>query len=74
MKKSRFTDSQIAFILRLAGSAGADTTVILLFAVFQGACRENEWKDPQHEARGAALAAKLRGKESLFVQMLRWTC
>jgi uncharacterized protein len=48
--------------LRLAEHTGADTTVTILFSVFHDACRENEGKDPEHGARGAALAAKLRGK------------
>lgn len=48
--------------LSLAAHTGADTTVITLFAYFHDACRENEWKDPEHGLRGAALAQKLRGK------------
>lgn len=48
--------------LRLAEQTGADITVITLFAYFHDACRENEWKDPEHGVRGAALAQKLRGK------------
>lgn len=48
--------------LRLAEATGADTTVITLFALFHDACRISEFKDSEHGARGAALAAKLRGK------------
>lgn len=48
--------------LRLAEHTGADSTVITLFAYFHDACRGNEWKDPEHGVRGAALAQKLRGK------------
>lgn len=48
--------------LRLAEVTGADTAVTTLFSVFHDACREDEWKDKNHGARGAALAAMLRGK------------
>jgi len=42
----------------------ADPLVVLLFALFHDAGRQNEWGDPQHGARGAALARHLHG--SLF--------
>jgi uncharacterized protein len=38
---------------------GADAVVVLLFALFHDSQRENEYDDPEHGARGAALAAEL---------------
>ena len=48
--------------LLLATRTGADVTVVRLFAVFHDSRRKNETHDPQHGARGAALAQELRGK------------
>jgi uncharacterized protein len=39
-----------------------DQVVCDLFAVFHDACRINEYEDPGHGARGAALAQRFRGK------------
>lgn len=47
--------------LILAIDNGADTDVVRLFALFHDAQRVNEWEDPEHGARGAALAASFRG-------------
>jgi uncharacterized protein len=48
--------------LLLATRSGADLTVVRLFAVFHDSRRKNEFTDPQHGKRGAALATKLRGE------------
>lgn len=37
----------------------ADTLVVLLFGLFHDSQRESEYTDPDHGARGAALAAEL---------------
>lgn len=50
--------------LLLAAKTGADITVVRLFALFHDACRVNEFMEDGHGARGAELAASLRG--SLF--------
>lgn len=50
--------------LRLTAETGADAEVVELFAVFHDSRRVNEGHDPDHGARGADLARKLRG--SLF--------
>ena len=47
--------------LRLAAETDADPTVVRLFALFHDSRRLNEGTDPDHGARGAAWAAKLRG-------------
>ncbi len=47
---------------RLAGVTGADLDVVLLFALFHDARRENDGRDPGHGRRGAGLAARMRGK------------
>lgn len=46
---------------RLAEASGASVKVVELFAVFHDACRRNDWRDPEHGPRGAALARSLRG-------------
>ncbi|NNM00377.1 MAG: hypothetical protein HKO62_06475 [Gammaproteobacteria bacterium] len=48
--------------LRLARRTGADVAVVELFALFHDARRLNEYTDPEHGARGAALAASMRGR------------
>lgn len=48
---------------RLAKSTGANRDVVELFAVFHDACRESDGDDPDHGARGARLAERLRGSE-----------
>ena len=50
--------------LRLANVTGADVIVVRLFAVFHDAARQNEFEDPQHGQRAAALAEARHG--SLF--------
>jgi uncharacterized protein len=47
--------------LRLAQETGADPNIVTLFAAFHDARRLNDGYDPDHGARGAQLAAKLRG-------------
>lgn len=47
--------------LRLALITGAKPEIIELFAVLHDARRESEGIDPEHGARGAALAVALRG-------------
>lgn len=47
--------------LRLAAHTGGDPAVVELFAVLHDARRRNEGDDPGHGARGADLAATLRG-------------
>ncbi|MEM9825163.1 MAG: hypothetical protein AAF958_01175 [Planctomycetota bacterium] len=46
--------------IRLAEENGADLTVVSLFAVFHDSQRLSNYADPDHGARGAALATKLR--------------
>ncbi len=41
------------------GTAGADTEVVLLFALFHDAMRQNDGHDPEHGRRGSALARTL---------------
>ena len=47
---------------RLAGATGADPRVIECFAIFHDSCRQSDGGDRGHGARGAALAASLRGE------------
>jgi len=47
--------------LWLSAKTAADATVVRLFAVFHDSRRENDDCDPGHGARGAELAAELRG-------------
>ncbi len=47
--------------LRLADSTGARTDVVELFAILHDSQRQNEGFDTGHGARGALLAAHLRG-------------
>ncbi len=46
--------------LRLASVNGADERVVVLFALLHDARRENDDDDPEHGARGAALAREIR--------------
>ncbi len=46
----------------LAKHNAGNLVVVRLFAVFHDVCRENDGADPDHGARGAALAALLRGE------------
>lgn len=48
--------------LILSTESGADPDVVRLFALFHDARRINEWEDPEHGARGAALAKSYRGE------------
>lgn len=53
---------QVAFNgMLLARTTGADTAVVRLFALFHDARRFDEWEDPDHGPRGAALAREWRG-------------
>jgi len=47
--------------LRLAETTGARADVVELFSFLHDARRRNEYVDPGHGARGAALARALRG-------------
>jgi len=47
--------------LWLSEKTAADVTVVRLFAVFHDSRRQNDGCDPGHGARGAELAAELRG-------------
>jgi uncharacterized protein len=47
--------------LLIAGRAGADVTVVRLFALFHDSRRENDHRDDGHGTRGAMLARELRG-------------
>jgi uncharacterized protein len=44
---------------RLADSVGCPPLLVFLFALFHDCRRENEDRDPEHGARGAALAREL---------------
>ena len=62
----------------LAFDAGADVTVVRLFALFHDSRRENECRDPGHGERGARYAALLRGSaydlsDDLF-EKLQYAC
>src|SRR5438309_650351 len=50
------------FGVDLAREAGADLTVVRLFAVFHDSRRQNEFTDHEHGLRGAELAQLLRGQ------------
>lgn len=45
----------------LATHGGGDQTIVRLFALFHDVCRWSDGGDHEHGARGAALAAALRG-------------
>ena len=46
----------------LAEKTGANIRIVQLFALFHDSCRENDGRDPEHGARGAALAGKIHGR------------
>ena len=48
--------------LRLAESTGAKPEIVELFAFLHDSCRRNEWIDPDHGARSAEFAGKVRGR------------
>jgi uncharacterized protein len=48
--------------VQLATQHEGDVLVARLFAVFHDACRRSDHRDDDHGARGAALAARLRGE------------
>ncbi len=58
--------------------SGADVEIVRLFSLFHDSRRINECEDPEHGARGAALAALFRGE--LFelsdesFDILRYAC
>lgn len=64
--------------LWLAKRSGADPFVVRLFAWFHDACRVNDYTDPGHGSRGAALASSMHG--SLFqlnpasLELLLYAC
>jgi uncharacterized protein len=50
------------YAVDVAAHSDGDLVVARLFAAFHDVCRVNEHFDPGHGARGAALAATLRGQ------------
>lgn len=52
----------------LAEGTAANIEVVALFALFHDSCRLNEGSDPQHGARGSALARRLFEKSSVLDQ------
>lgn len=46
--------------LYLARHHATDEEIVRLFALFHDSCRENEYRDPQHDQRGAQLALAFR--------------
>jgi len=64
--------------LRLANSTGAQSRIVMLFAIFHDARRETEYSDPGHGRRGADLATILRPKYSPIsdreFELLRYAC
>lgn len=64
--------------LRLAEATGADVTVVRLFAVFHDSRRRNDHYDPEHGARGAALAgsygAAALGISDEQLELLEYAC
>jgi uncharacterized protein len=48
--------------LKIAGSCGADTQIVELFALFHDCCRVNNHGDRGHGKRGAELAAMFQGR------------
>ncbi len=53
--------------LLLATRTGADPLIVRLFAVFHDSRRINDMTDPDHGARGARYAAKLRAERMFTV-------
>ncbi|MDO8805866.1 MAG: hypothetical protein Q7R35_15715 [Elusimicrobiota bacterium] len=47
---------------QLAAVTGANLRVVQLFALFHDSRRLNDDHDPEHGARGAALAGEMNGK------------
>ena len=47
------------------GVAGARVDVVVSFALFHDACRENEYSDPEHGHRAALLAERYHGAGAL---------
>ena len=64
--------------LLIADQIEADRRVVTLFALFHDSCRLNDGHDPQHGARGAALALSLRGDlfelEDPAMELLHYAC
>ena len=57
----------------------ADRHVIFLFALLHDSMRENDWIDPEHGPRAAALASELHaegllGATPAQLEVLRYTC
>ncbi len=50
------------YAVHVAEQSGGDALVVRLFAIFHDVCRLNDSVDDEHGARGAALAAHLRGE------------
>jgi len=66
--------------LTLARHTGANTRVVELFSVFHDSCRENDWTDPDHGPRAAALAEYFFYEEKMLLcsedelQLLVYAC
>jgi uncharacterized protein len=56
------------------GTPGADAELVFLFALFHDARRVNEHTDPEHGARGAALARELLDLDPARLAVLREAC
>lgn len=46
----------------IAAQTGADLLVVELFAFLHDSCREDDYRDPEHGARGAEFAHSLNGR------------
>jgi uncharacterized protein len=64
--------------IQLVEHSDADLLVVRLFAVFHDVCRQNDSRDDEHGARGAALAVLLRGEQFTLADdslaLLRYAC
>ena len=66
--------------LKLARHTGANPRIVELFSVFHDSCRENDWTDPDHGPRAAALAEYFFYEEKMLLcsedelQLLIYAC
>jgi len=62
----------------LARETGANIRIVQLFALFHDSCRQNDGRDPEHGARGAALAGKIHDRHfkipSEDLLLLQYAC
>ena len=59
--------------------AGVDRTVVFLFALLHDSMRENDWTDPEHGPRAAALARELHDESVIGIsqaqlELLAYAC